>query len=461
MPRVLVVTYQWLPMFSAGVRQVANLCRYLPAAGWEPHILTKDWSDGAAPEDAPLGMSLQPIDGVPALKSAGSLPVVLAPYQLRDNRWMRWHARADAARAAHGPLSPHTWLRWALDATYPLYGDYPDQHRGWVEPAVAAGMAAVRQYGISAVVSVCPPATAHIVGGEIARRVGIPWVIHFADLGSFYQGPGDGRSRRERWESHTLAKQWLQGAARSACISPAMVSYVRATYGVSGEVVVMPFDPEERRVAPHRQEGAPLRLVHVAAIYPDDQRPEVLFDALDALLDAGSLASTDIVVEFVGSGCEGWLAERVQGRACESMIRITERVAPSEAVRMQREADVLLAFNHQRENTYTRDGTLRYPGTIFEQWNAGRPTIAVGPDHGGFLWQLLIDSGTGETADDAPMLAAALLRLRDELRDTGRIAFHGDETAIARYGAAEQARRLGGVLDAASFERFGSWQRAR
>ena len=39
--------------------------------------------------------------------------------------------------------------------------------------------------------------------------------------------------------------------------------------------------------------------------------------------------------------------------------------------------------------------------------------------------------------------------------------FHGDEVAIARDGAPEQAKRLGALLDAASAARFGSWQRAR
>ena len=78
MPRVLVVTYQWLPLFNAGVKHVATLCRYLPGTGWEPHVLTKDWSEGAAPEDAWLAMSEQPIDDSPALKHAATLPVVRA-----------------------------------------------------------------------------------------------------------------------------------------------------------------------------------------------------------------------------------------------------------------------------------------------------------------------------------------------------------------------------------------------
>ena len=38
---------------------------------------------------------------------------------------------------------------------------------------------------------------------------------------------------------------------------------------------------------------------------------------------------------------------------------------------------------------------------------------------------------------------------------------NGDDALIARYGAPEQAKRLGALLDAASAERFGSWQRAR
>ena len=70
MPRALVVTYQWLPMFNVGVKHVANLCHYLPAAGWDPYILTKDWSNGPATEDAFFGMSWQPTDASPSLSHA-------------------------------------------------------------------------------------------------------------------------------------------------------------------------------------------------------------------------------------------------------------------------------------------------------------------------------------------------------------------------------------------------------
>ena len=74
MPRVLIVSYPWLPMFNVGVKHVATLCRYLPAAGWDPHILTKDWSDGPAPEDSFWGMTWGNTSDSPSLKLAAEWP---------------------------------------------------------------------------------------------------------------------------------------------------------------------------------------------------------------------------------------------------------------------------------------------------------------------------------------------------------------------------------------------------
>ena len=445
MPRVLVVTYQWLPMFNAGVKFVANLCRYLPAAGWEPHILTKDWSDGAAVEDAPLAMSVQPIDASPSLKNAATLPVVRAPYALRDNRWLRRHARLNE-HETNNPLSPDAWMRRALDITYPLHGHYPDMQRGWVEPAVKAGLTAVRQYGIGAVVTVCPPASSVIVGGEIARGAGIPWVTLFADLSAFHDAP--------HWTQRAMAKRWLHSASRAASVSPRMAEYVKETFGVGGDVVVYPFDPEERKVAPHRSPGAPMRLVHTGSINPASQQPQLLFDALDELVRDDAALLDQITVELVGSRNDEWLHSMLAGRPCAPAVQVLDRVPPADAVSMQREADVLLTFNRQGDE-------LGYPRQMFEHWNAGRPTIAVGADAGGFVTSLLAESEAGEVADDAPGLANILRRYLGELYDAGLIAFRGDAVVIARHGAPEQAKRLGALLDAASAERHGSWQRAR
>jgi hypothetical protein len=461
MPRALVVTYPWLPLFSGGVKHVATLSRFLPAAGWEPLILTRDWGEAPSPDDAGLGLTSQPIDATPSLKYAATLPTIRASYVERDNRWLRWHARVTAEHDAHAPLSAHAIARRGLAATYPLYGHYPDPHRGWEESAVRAGMLAVRQYGISAVLSVCPTATAHIVGGEIARQAGIPWVVLFADLATFYAGPGDGRSWHARQLHLALARRWLKGAARSACATPRMAEYVRDTYGIEGDVVVMPFDPDERKVAPHRQVGAPLRVVHTGAIRPDDDQPRLLFDALDLCVAAYARAATSIIVELVGSGCDAELLAQLDGRPCASMVRVTPMVVPTEAVRMQRDSDLLLLLTRTVSTALEGGGGQRGLGSLFEYLNASRPIVAVGGGAGDDVRRLLAETRAGDVADDAEALAAMLTRYSEELIATGSIVFAPDEAAIARYGAPEQARRLAALLDGASAERFGSWQRAR
>ena len=461
MPRALVVAYPWLPLFNGGVKYVATLSRFLPAAGWEPLILTRDWGETPTPDDVELGLTSQPIDATPSLKNAATLPTVRASYVERDNRWLRWHARFTAERDAHAPLSAHAIGRQGLTAVYPLYGHYPDTHRGWEESAVRAGMLAVRQYGISAVLSVCPTATAHIVGGEIARQAGIPWVVLFTDLASFYTGPGDGRSWYARQLHGALARRWLKGAARSACATPRMVDYVRNNYGIEGEVVVMPFDPDERKVAPHRQVGAPLRVVHTGAIRPDNSQPRLLFDALDLCLATNAAAATSIIVELVGSGCDAELLSQLDGRPCAPMVRVTPMVVPTEAVRMQRDSDVLLLLTPTAPAAVEGFGGQRGLGSLFEYLNASRPVVAVGGGAGDDVRRLLAETRVGDVADDAETLAAMLTRYSEEITATGSIAFAPDEAAIARYGAPEQARRLGALLDGASAERFGSWQRAR
>ncbi|MDQ2665252.1 MAG: hypothetical protein M3Z05_04510 [Gemmatimonadota bacterium] len=460
MPRVLVVTYQWLPMFSAGVKHVANLCRFLPAAGWEPIILTKDWSEGAAPEDAALGMTPPPPEGSFALKHAATLAAVRAPYALRDNKWLRRQAHLETEHQAGRGSSMQALERQALRAAYPSFGHYPDMQRGWVEPAVEAGLGAVRQFGIGAVVSVCPPASSHLVGEEIARRAGIPWVVLFSDLAEFYEGPGDGRSRREQWKHRTIARRWLHGASRAACVSPRMVDYVRDTYDVEGDVVYASFDPEERRVAPHRAPGAPMHIVHVGSLSPTCQQPQVLLDALDQMLALDAVGTESLSVTLVGSGCDPWLAEQIDGRPCASLVRVMDQVSVVDAARMLREADVLLAFNCDDPAARAVGGALSHPAQLFEQWHAARPTVAVGADSGGFIGKLLTESNAGQTAEDAPSLSAVLLGYLEELGTNGAIAFRGDESVIARYSAPEQAKRLALLLDAASAERFGSWQRA-
>jgi glycosyltransferase involved in cell wall biosynthesis len=450
MPRVLIVSYPWLPAFSAGVRHVATLARYLPEAGWDPIILSRDWGEDAGAADG-AGHVLP--DGgaeLPSLRLARALPTVTAAFASRDNLLVRWQAalagRAEPARARRA----ERLARALLDAAYPLYGAYPDPCRGWVQPAVAAGLGAIRQFGIGAVVSVSSPDSAHIAGGEMARAAGVPWIPVFGELGTFRVDARDGRTLMERFEHRELARRWLRGSFAGVAMSPEMSEHLERNYSLAVETLALPFDPDERRLPPRRTVGSPLRLVHVGRLGAH-ARVGVLLDAIDLLLRDDHALSAALEVELVGSGRDDELQALLTDRPAASVCRITPRVSPAEAVALQREADVLLSFGPS-------DALARYPSTFPERLNARRPVLAIADDDS-FIGQVLRETSAGEVVGDAVSVAAGIRRALDALRAGGEVPYRGDESVIARYAGPELARRLAGMLDVASAERFGSWQR--
>jgi len=242
--RVLFVQYLYYPLYNVAVKHTAKLCKYMPAHGWEPVILTKNWATESAPEDTAFGGHYEP-DRVAA--DIGFEPTVVhAPYQSRENALLRAHVRL-RDRTARGDMAgmPHTVARKVLSAGYSAFGHYPDEYVGWVEPAMRYGARAVQQLGIDAILSSCPPTTGHLVGSGIARRTGLPWVALFGDLFGFYVGEGDLYTTPwRRRVARILNARWMRPATRVAAVSPAMVDYLERTYDVPGEVVVVGFDPD-------------------------------------------------------------------------------------------------------------------------------------------------------------------------------------------------------------------------
>jgi hypothetical protein len=155
------------------------------------------------------------------------------------------------------------------------------------------------------------------------------------------------------------------------------------------------------------------------------------------------------------------LRQRLSGRACASMVSFTERIDPWEALRIQREADVLVMLSREEPIARALGAQARAPIEIVELLPAMRPIILLNDDGSSLAAGLLRETGAGMHAQDALDLARMLEACIAELRSAGSVAFHGDDAAIAKYSAIEQVRRLTMLLDAASAERFGSWQRAK
>jgi len=238
-----------------------------------------------------------------------------------------------------------------------------------------------------------------------------------------------------------------QSTAASA-ITPAMLEYVRRTYGVDGDVVMVGFDPDESPpVAPER--GHRLRLVYTGSVYLDDHRPELLFEALERVLSSRPEAERRIEVVFAGTRQDETLKERVTPfpLAAAACVFI-ERLSPEGAVRLQREAHGLVLFNYTSPSS--RDGTLSFPAKSFEYLHAGRPILAVPKDPGGWGDALLASTRAGVTAATASEAAGVLDQWLRAWRTHGTLPYHGVASEIARYAQPAQAAVLARLLDRVS-----------
>jgi len=459
------VSYTFPPQYDVSARRAAKLCKYLPAAGWRPVVLTKDWTKDVAIEDR----RAYPLTSNPeAVQALEGVTIERAPYRTRDNALRRLHKRLGGAyldddarvavaeqapvRARRGsPISsadvadnwtPPALTRRTLSLLSPTFGDFPDAFRGWVEPAVSLGLEMIARERVEDACSLCPPATAHVVASEIARRAALPWVAQFDDLYSFHLE----RQQRAAWRPYAdrRHRDWMRYATLAGAITPAMLGYVRRTYGLDGGVVMVGYDPDESPVvdrAPHER----LRLAYTGSVYPGDQRPDMLFDAVDQAI---RLTGHEIELIFAGTGRDDELAASLASfPAAERACRFLGRVSPSEALRLQREADALVLLNCT--NPSPDEGTLSFPAKTFEYLNAGRPILAIPRDPGGWGDRLLETTRAGTTAESAEAAAAIIAQWLDAWSTTGTLPYDGNRSEIERYSQPRQAAALAGLLDRA------------
>ena len=468
MHTVLLVTYTFPPQYDVSARRAAKLCKYLPAAGWRPVVLTKDWERDIAPEDRRVYTIPSNDEAGAAL---GNLTIARAPYQTRDNQLRRLHERlggvydsgaasdsgagrprppnVEAAATATRRTSrwtPPALTRRALSLFAPTFGDFPDAFRGWVDPAVRVGVELARREHVDAICSLCPPASAHVVASEIAKRTALPWVAQFDDLYSFHLE----RQRRSAWRPYAdrRHREWMRRATLAGAITPAMLAYVKRTYGLDGDVVMVGFDPDENPTVERRRQSR-FQLVYTGSVYPGDQRPELLFDALDRVVRASNSKQPPIELVLAGTGRDDDLRDMLAAfPAAARATRFVGRLAPMDALRLQREADALVLLNCT--NPSPDEGTLSYPAKTFEYLNAGRPILAIPNDPGGWGDRLIRTTNTGITADSSETASEILTRWIAEWSVSGSVAYRGDTEAIAQFSQPRQAAALGRLLDRAA-----------
>ncbi|MBC7705319.1 MAG: glycosyltransferase, partial [Rhodoferax sp.] len=143
--KVLLIAYHFPPLAgSSGIQRTLRFVQHLPAFGWQPLVLSAQpraylRTSGDLGADVPAGT------------------VVRRAFALDTARHLALHGRYIGAMAR-----PDRWVSWKFDA-------------------VRQGLRMIREFRPDVIWSTYPIATAHLIGAELHRRSGIPWVADFRD----------------------------------------------------------------------------------------------------------------------------------------------------------------------------------------------------------------------------------------------------------------------------------------
>jgi len=400
--RVLFISYSFPPNMEMGAYTCAQIARYLPLYGWEPVVLTvkEKYVD-----DSPLNHNgADRASGSDLVIRTHKLPHVSDIYRrfkskignLRNaERGMRnaeCESRIEGLEfrnqeseieksAFHIPHSAFRNLRGLLLS----FSSVPDKYNGWLIPAVAAGLRAVRQTRIKLIYSSAPYFTSHLAGYWLALLTGLPWVAHFRDpwvtgLREEYR-PGNkicfGINR-------ALERMTVSRADAVVCVTEEHAALMRAVYDEMAAskfaVVMNGFDGlewqeaiESLPTAERFAAGAPrkFRVTYAGNLYMK-RNPSPLFRALRTLIDCGEIARDEVSVELIGS-CESsegrGMADLVSEAGIEGCVEMRGKLSHSETLRHLLQSDLLLLLAEEL--------VVQIPGKTFEYLKTRRPILAL------------------------------------------------------------------------------------
>ena len=172
--RILIITYYWPPSAGSGVQRWLKFAKYLPEYGWEPVIFTPENPDFELKDESLLQEVSKDTE---VLKFP-----IWEPYGIF--RKMKKTPVKDPGVILENKKKSLTdrlaiWLRANLLI--------PDPRVFWVKPSVNFLLDIIEKNNIKAVITTGPPHSLHLIGRNIKRKSGLPWIADFRDPWSSWE----------------------------------------------------------------------------------------------------------------------------------------------------------------------------------------------------------------------------------------------------------------------------------
>lgn len=259
----------------------------------------------------------------------------------------------------------------------PIFGKIPDNYRSWIKRTYKQIISWLNQnhFHPNLIATFGQPMSDHIVGLEVKRSLGIPWVAFFSD--PWVDNPYRNDDSVTAWINRRLERKVIAAVDRVVFTSDETSDLIMAKYpqcwGVKARVVPHSFDPEaypkESSSLPHGN----LRTIRYVGNFYGHRTPAPLIIALKRLFSTQPELLSNVHFELVG-GCSPIMLHRAGIKSLPSgLISVKAPVSYEESLRLMVDSDALLLIDApDKFNVF-------FPSKLADYIGAGHPILGITP----------------------------------------------------------------------------------
>ena len=437
---VLIISYLFPPTGGGGVQRALKMVQHLPRFGWTPHVLTVEPKDLALTSDPGL---LKDLPGEAAVHRAPESPFLQKAFSRARSSTRPANRLGDPA-----PSGLRTHLRKAMKTLRDAYL-VPDEQVIWLKRATAEGMRIIREHNIDALFSTSGPNTNHLVGLNLKKKTGIPWVADFRDpwVGNmhFSDLPERRRLREKRMEQRVVTS-----ADHLTCVTRAFCEAFASRYLSESPPVSLiynGFDASDYEDLSKAEPDDTFTLAYAGILYPG-RSPESLLRAIGQLIDEGRIPRSEVrlifagIFDYPGNDHNQQLVEDLN---LKDVVSTPGHLPHTDALSLMASASALMLVGD------SAPGAGDYiPGKIYEYLALGKPII--GTQHRGEAQEILESTGRAYLAAPGDV-ATVRTHLQQLYENHKKGSLHLSPTEIPdRYHRGYQAGQLAHLLNLLSVQ---------
>ena len=415
MKRVLVIAYYWPPSGGSGVQRWVKFCKYLPQEGWQPVVFAPENADYPSLDpslEADLPKDLEVLRGR-----------IWEPYAAYRKLLGGKNASTQVTEISSGKK---TWKqRLSLWIRANLF--VPDPRVGWVKPSVKTLKAYLAEHPVDVIVTTGPPHSVHLIGLQLHKALGTPWIPDFRDPWSRMYYLKYLPMTEKTWNKLRRQEQTvLDSCSTVLACTPLVQEEFQAQTHTPVACITNGFDEADfaERLLP-RWDGH-FNITHTG-LFAADGNPLALWKVLGILAASEPGFREDLRIRLVGK-VDKEVLESIKAAGLSANVVALGPQNHATAILEQRAATILIL-------PMRNDAQYRpiLPGKLFEYLAARRPILGIGQEDGAMA-RVLFSAKAGITADweDTAPMRAFLANAWRQHCEGGVPATNGDISSYTR-----------------------------